>query len=207
MNIIRADRIVPVVVIDRAEDAVPLARVLSENGLNNMEITLRTEAGLEAIRRVAAETDLCIGAGTVLSIAQADAAAAAGAQFLVSPGTNPAVVGHCVEQGIPILPGVCSPTDIELACSFGLETLKFFPAEAAGGVSFLKAMSAPYAKVTFVPTGGITAANFLSYAALPSVVACGASWMVERQLIANGNWEEIGRRCREVRQVITENNL
>jgi Entner-Doudoroff aldolase len=205
LETLRTDKIVPVVVIDDATHALPLARSLEAAGLNNIEITLRTPAGIEAVEIVARETGLCVGAGTVLSIEQAGAAGKAGASFLVSPGTNPEVVLYCQDKNIPILPGACTPTEIEQATSLGLDTVKFFPAEAAGGASFLKAISAPYANVSFVPTGGINADNFREYAALPSVVACGTSWIVDKKLINAQDWGEITRRCETLKALLANN--
>lgn len=201
IDILRKDKIVPVVVIEDATRAVPLAQALQRAGINNIEITLRTDAGIEAIARISKETDLCVGAGTVLSVEQAQAASEAGASFLVSPGTNPEVVRFCNSLKIAIVPGVCSPTEVELAASLGLKTVKFFPAEAAGGAAFLKAISAPYGNMSFVPTGGIKDTNFAQYTALSSVVACGSSWIVDKQLIASEDWNEIERRCSVMRQI------
>ncbi len=207
IEVIRRDRIVPVVVIDDASLALPLAQALSAGGLGNIEITLRTPAGIEAVRAVAAETELCVGAGTVLSVEQAKKATDAGASFLVSPGMNPDVIAYCQDNGIVIIPGVCTPTEVEQAMAFGLRTLKFFPAEAAGGAGFLKAISAPYQDVTFVPTGGISDENFLDYAARPAVLACGASWIVEKSLINAGNWPEITHRCAAFKMLLSDNKL
>lgn len=199
---LRTDKIVPVVVIEDPSKALPLANALQRAGINNIEITLRTKEAIAAIQQIAAETDLCVGAGTVLSVEQAQAASYAGATFLVSPGTNPEVVKYCVENNIPILPGVCTPTEVELAASFGLDTVKFFPAEAAGGASFLKAISAPYGGMSFVPTGGITDKNLGQYITLSSVVACGSSWIVDKTLIATNDWDEVARRCTVMRQIV-----
>lgn len=206
LEILRKDKIVPVVVIDDVTHALPLADALKAAGINNIEITLRTPAGIEAVEVIAKETDMCVGAGTVLSVKQAEASQKAGASFLVSPGTNPEVVLYCQDKGIPILPGACTPTEIEQATSLGLDTVKFFPAEAAGGSGFLKAISAPYSNVSFVPTGGINADNFMNYAALPSVVACGTSWIVDKKLINAEDWSEITRRC-EALKALLNNNL
>jgi len=201
IEILRSDKVVPVVVIEDASKALPLAQALQRAGLNNIEITLRTKEAIAAIKQISDETDLCVGAGTVLSVEQAQAAKEAGATFLVSPGTNPQVVKYCVDNDIPILPGVCSPTEVELAASFGLTNVKFFPAEAAGGASFLKAISAPYGNMSFVPTGGINDKNFEQYAALPSVVACGSSWIVDKKLIAAEDWDEVERRSGIMRAI------
>jgi 2-dehydro-3-deoxyphosphogluconate aldolase/(4S)-4-hydroxy-2-oxoglutarate aldolase len=184
--------VVPVVELPAVEVAVPLAEALVAGGLPCIEITLRTPAafpGLEAIRR--RFPDILLGAGTVLSTEQADAAVSAGADFIVSPGTNPALVEHCLSRGTPILPGVCTPTEIEAARGYGLRTVKFFPAEPMGGASFLRALCGPYRDVHFVPTGGITNATLPDYLALPQVLACGGSWMVKPELLRAGEWGRV----------------
>jgi len=206
IEILRTDKIVPVVVIDDHSKALPLAKALQRAGLNNIEITLRTSEALSAIEQISRETDLCVGAGTVLSVDQAAAATDAGAAFLVSPGTNPKVVQYCVDNAIPILPGVCTPTEVELAASFGLQAVKFFPAESVGGASFLKAISAPYGNMSFVPTGGIYDKNFAQYVVLKSVIACGSSWIVDKSLIASNDWDEIERRCVVMKQIARDAN-
>ncbi|CAM3440057.1 bifunctional 4-hydroxy-2-oxoglutarate aldolase/2-dehydro-3-deoxy-phosphogluconate aldolase [Parendozoicomonas haliclonae] len=191
-------KIIPVIAIDRAEDIIPLGKALAENGLPAAEITLRTEAGIEAIRLLReAQPDMLIGAGTVLNAEQARLAKEAGASFIVSPGFNPNTVKACQELGIEIIPGVNNPSTIEAALEMGLTNLKFFPAEPSGGVKMLKAMTAPYVGVQFMPTGGINANNINDYLAIPQVVGCGGSWMVEKSLINEGQWEEIGRLTRE----------
>ena len=184
--------IVPVVAIEDAGDAVALANALVEGGLPVAEITFRTAAAEEAIKRIAAEVpDLLLGAGTVLSVEQAEKAVAAGAGFIVSPGCNPAVVAWCQDKGVPITPGVATPTDIEAALGMGLRVLKFFPAGAYGGIGTLKAMSAPYGMVRFIPTGGVSAANLNEYLSFAKVLACGGSWMVKSDLISAGNFAKI----------------
>lgn len=190
--------IVPVIALDHAEDAEPLGRALREGGLNCAEVTFRTAAAAEAIR-ILSQTfpDMCVGAGTVLTPAQVDAAVAAGAKFIVSPGLNPTVVSYCVEKNIPIVPGCSSPSDIETALSFGLDVVKFFPAEAAGGLPMIKAMSAPYTKVRFMPTGGINAANLNDYLAFSKIIACGGSWMVSKDLLAARDFDTIREKTRE----------
>ena len=195
---IEAIGIVPVVKIDRAEDAVPLARALINGGLPCAEVTFRTDAAAAAIKAMTeAFPDMLVGAGTVLTPAQADEAVAAGAKFIVSPGLNPEVVRHCVEKGYPITPGVCTPGEVEVALSFGLEVVKFFPAEAAGGLPMIKAMSAPYGKLKFMPTGGISAKNLNEYLSFSKILACGGSWMVTADLINDGKFDEIERLTRE----------
>jgi len=190
-------KVVPVVVIEDADDAVPLAETLIEAGLPCAEVTFRTSAGAEAIRRMAKVKGLILGAGTVLTEDQAEEATAAGAQFVITPGFNPKVVGYCIDNDIPISPGTSTPTDIEAALSFGLNIVKFFPAEAFGGVKTLKAISAPYTTMKFIPTGGVNAENLLDYLRFPKVLACGGSWMVKKDLIAAKNFGEIARMTRE----------
>jgi 2-dehydro-3-deoxyphosphogluconate aldolase / (4S)-4-hydroxy-2-oxoglutarate aldolase len=186
--------LVPVIKITDAADAVPLCRALADGGLPVAEITFRTGAAEESIRRVhEALPDILLGAGTVLSTEQADKAMAAGAGYIVSPGLNPAVVAHCVQRGYPVLPGCANPSDIEAALSFGLKTVKFFPAEALGGLKLIKAMSAPYGDVTFVPTGGIDEKNLADYLAFGKVAACGGSWMVPEDAIKVKDWVKITR--------------
>ena len=178
--------VLPVIKIQNADHAEKLAAALIAGGLPAAEVTFRTAAAEEAIRRMhAAYPEMLIGAGTVLTTEQADRAMAAGATFIVSPGLNPAVVSHCVEKGYPIIPGICTPSELECALTFGLEVVKFFPAEAAGGLPMIKAMSAPYGSVRFMPTGGINQKNILTYLANPKVLCCGGSWMVpEDKLLA-----------------------
>lgn len=190
--------IIPVVKIDHAKDAVPLAKALCEGGLPVAEVTFRTDAAEESIRLMCeACPDMLVGAGTVLTTEQVDRAAAAGAKFIVSPGLNPKVVAYCLERKIPITPGTSSPTDIEAALELGLDVVKFFPAEASGGIAKIKAMSAPYPNVRFMPTGGINAKNLQSYLDFPKIVACGGSWMVSGELINSGNFGEITRLTKE----------
>ena len=184
--------LVPVIKVEDAADAVPLCRALSDGGLPVAEITFRTDAAEEAIRRVHAELpDVMLGAGTVLTVDQVKRAVAAGAAYIVSPGLNPAVVGYCVENGIPVLPGCANPSDIEAALGFGLKIVKFFPAEALGGLKLIKAMSAPYGGISFVPTGGINEKNFLEYLAFNKVKAIGGSWMVPGDAVKAKDWDRI----------------
>lgn len=189
---LRRLRVIPVIVIDDPENAVPLAGALADGGLPCAEITFRTAAAGEALRRIAQERpDVLAGAGTVLTPEQAREARAAGARFVVAPGFSPAVVDYCLEHEIPVFPGVCTPTEIEAALGKGLRVLKFFPAEPAGGVAYLKAIAAPYGDVEFMPTGGITAANLPGYLALERVVACGGSWMAPGAWIAAKQFDRI----------------
>ena len=184
--------IIPVVAIDNAAHAVPLARALEGGGLPCIEITFRTAAAADAIAAIARECPTMLaGAGTVLTVDQVKAARDNGARYIVSPGLNRKVVEYCLAQGIPITPGVSTPSDVEAALDLGLEVVKFFPAEAAGGVKFLSALSGPYRQVRFIPTGGIDEKNLLSYLKLPRVHACGGSWMVKPEMINAGKFEEI----------------
>ena len=190
--------IIPVVKFDRAEDAVPLAKALCDGGLPVAEVTFRTAAAADAIAAMTkAYPEMLIGAGTVLTMAQVDAAIAAGAKFIVSPGLNPKVVSYCIEKNIPVTPGVTSPSEIEQALELGLEVVKFFPAEASGGLAKLKAMAAPYGGIRFMPTGGIYADNLHSYLAYDRVLACGGSWMVSADLINAGDFAKITELTRE----------
>jgi len=195
--------IVPVVKIDNAADAVPLGKALMEGGSPLAEITFRTDAAEEAIGNIAkALPEMLVGAGTVLTVEQAQRAVNAGAKFMASPGFNPAVVEFCVKKGIPITPGCSNPSDIEMALGFGLEVVKFFPAESFGGLSTLKAMSGPYGMIKFIPTGGIDAKNINDYISFNKVLACGGSWMVKDDLIKSGNFSEITRLTREAINLI-----
>lgn len=197
--------VIPVIKIDNVDDALPLAEALKNGGLCAAEITFRTDAAEESIRRIAkAYPDFLIAAGTVLTPEQADKAMAAGASFIVSPGTNPVVVQHCNEKGYPVIPGVCTPSEVEMAMSLGLTYLKFFPAEAAGGVKMIKAMAAPYTKVKFMPTGGIGVKNLAEYLTCKAVFACGGSWMVPSDKIADGKFDEIEALTREAVQLVKE---
>ncbi len=190
--------IIPVVKIDDADKAVPLARALYEGGLPCAEITFRTSQAAEAIKRITTSLpDMLVGAGTVLTTQQVDSAIEAGAQFIVSPGLNPEVVSHCIKKQIPITPGCSNPSDIEMAMSLGLNVVKFFPAEAMGGVKVIKAISAPYGGIKFIPTGGINEKNLNDYLTCPSVLACGGSWMVDEALIKSGNFDKITALTRE----------
>ena len=187
-----AMRVLPVIVIDDPDDAVPLARALRDGGLPCAEVTLRTLRAMDSLRRITSEVpELLVGAGTVLSPAQAAEARAAGARFAVAPGFSPAVVEYCQSVELPVFPGVCTPTEIEMALGAGLSVLKFFPAEPIGGLAFLKAIAAPYTTVSFMPTGGIGPSNLASYLAFPRVVACGGSWMAPNDWIAGKQFDRI----------------
>ena len=196
--------IVPVVKLDSPKDALPLAKALIDGGLPCAEITFRTDAAEESIRAVSKEyPDMLVGAGTVTTLDQLDRAINAGATFIVSPGINPKIVKACLDRGIPMVPGCITPSEIELALELGLKTVKFFPAEQMGGLTAIKALSAPYTNVTFMPTGGVNAKNINEYLAFPKIVACGGSWMVDPKLVAAGDFEGITRLTREaVRTVL-----
>ncbi|EGQ7706589.1 bifunctional 4-hydroxy-2-oxoglutarate aldolase/2-dehydro-3-deoxy-phosphogluconate aldolase [Vibrio cholerae] len=195
---LRAIKIVPVIAINDIAHALPLAKVLVENGLPCAEVTFRTEAAAESIRIMReAYPDLLIGAGTVLTTAQVDEAIAAGADFIVSPGLNPTTVKYCQQRNIAIIPGVNNPSLVEQAMEMGLRTLKFFPAEPSGGIAMLKALSAVY-PVSFMPTGGINPNNAQEYLALKSVVACGGTWMVPTDLMDKGDWDTLAELVRNV---------
>ncbi|NLL00513.1 MAG: bifunctional 4-hydroxy-2-oxoglutarate aldolase/2-dehydro-3-deoxy-phosphogluconate aldolase [Clostridiales bacterium] len=190
--------IVPVIKLDHAKDAVPLAKALCDGGLPCAEVTFRTVAAEESIRLMReAFPDMLIGAGTVLTTEQVDLAVKAGASFIVSPGLNPKVVNYCVERGIPITPGCSTPSDIEAAIELGLDVVKFFPAEAAGGLAMIKAMAAPYVNMKFMPTGGINASNLISYLDFPKIIACGGSWMVKDDLVKAGDFVKITELTKE----------
>lgn len=184
-------KIVPVIAINDASQAVPLAKVLVENGLPCAEVTFRTEAATESIRLMrAAYPEMLIGAGTVLTTAQVDQAIEAGVDFVVSPGFNPTTVRYCQQRHVAIVPGVNNPSLVEQAMEMGLRTLKFFPAEPSGGVAMLKALTAVY-PVNFMPTGGVSPSNVQEYLSIKSVVACGGTWMVPTDLMDKGDWQGI----------------
>jgi len=190
--------IVPVVKIEKAEDALPLGRALIDGDLPIAEITFRTSAAEESIKSLTKELPtLLVGAGTVLTIEQVKEAVSAGAQFIVSPGFNSKVVDYCLENNIPVTPGINNPTQIEMALERGIEVVKFFPAEASGGLPLLESMSAPYTGIKFIPTGGINLNNLTSYLSNNKVHACGGSWMVKPELISSGNFDEITRLTKE----------
>lgn len=195
--------IVPVVVLDDAKDAAPLAKALCEGGLPCAEVTFRTAAAEESIRIMAKEfPEMLVGAGTVLTTEQVDRAVNAGAKFIVSPGLNPTVVKYCVDKGIPVTPGTSNPSDVEMAISLGLDVVKFFPAEQAGGINMIKAMAAPYTQMKFMPTGGINAKNINSYLAFDKILACGGSWMVKKDLVAAGEFDKIRDLTKEAVQTM-----
>lgn len=190
--------IVPVIAIENEKDAVPLAEALINGGLPCAEITFRTEAAEESIKQITQKyPQMLVGAGTVLTTDQVDRAYNAGARFMVSPGFNPKVVSYCINKSIPIIPGCANPSDIEAALELNLDTVKFFPAEAAGGLKMIKAMSAPYTKVKFMPTGGITAENLVEYLNFNRIIACGGSWMVSKEMLTAGEFDKIKKLTKE----------
>lgn len=195
-------RVVPVVTLDDAAAAVPLARALLAGGIDAIEITFRTPAAPGSIRRVTAEVPgILVAAGTVLTRAQADEAIAAGATLIVAPGLNPAVVGHVLDRGVPMVPGVATPSEVERALELELTLLKLFPAGPLGGPAYLRALAGPYPMVRFVPTGGIAAAALGEYLALPNVAAVGGTWLTPRDAVAAGDWGAVERLAREARTV------
>lgn len=197
--------IIPVVVLNDAKDAEPLARALCEGGLPCAEVTFRTDAAEESIRIMSEKfPEMFIGAGTVLTTEQVDRAVAAGAKFIVSPGLNPRIVKYCVDKGITITPGTANPSDVEQALEFGLEVVKFFPAEAAGGLKMIKAMAAPYVGMKFMPTGGINAENVREYLKYDRIVACGGSWMVKDSLVKAGEFDKIRDLAKEAVEIVKE---
>lgn len=190
--------VIPVIQIDRVDDALPLAEALIEGGLPCAEITFRTPCAAQAIRQISAHyPQMLLGAGTVLTPEQADEAADAGAHFIVSPGLNESTVRHCLQRGYAVIPGVCTPSDIERGLSLGLSYLKFFPAQAAGGVAMLKAMSAPYGRIRFMPTGGIGQDQLEEYLTKPFVFACGGSYIAPSADIAAGRFDKIKQTARQ----------
>jgi len=190
--------IIPVVKIEKVEDSLSLGRALLDGDLPIAEITFRTSAAEDSIKILTKDLpNLLVGAGTILTVEQAKKAVSAGAKFIVSPGFNPKVVDYCVENSIPVTPGINNPTQIEMALEREIEVVKFFPAEASGGLSLLKSMAAPYTGIKFIPTGGINQNNLCSYLSYNKVNACGGSWMVKPELISSGNFAEITRLTKE----------
>ncbi|CAH1543886.1 MULTISPECIES: bifunctional 4-hydroxy-2-oxoglutarate aldolase/2-dehydro-3-deoxy-phosphogluconate aldolase [Vibrio harveyi group] len=196
-------KVIPVIQINKVEHAIPLAKVLVENGLPVAEVTFRTEAAADAIKAMRdAYPQMCIGAGTVLTPEQITQAKDAGAEFIVAPGLNPNTVRRCQEINMPIVPGVNNPSQVEQALELGLNFLKFFPAEASGGIAMVKSLLAPYVDVSLMPTGGIGKSNVNDYLAIDRVVCCGGTWMVAPSLIENEQWDEIGKLVREAVELV-----
>lgn len=196
--------VVPVVVLDHVKDAVPLAKAMKAGGVPCAEITLRTEAGLGSISAMAemGDPDMLVGAGSVITLDNCKDALAAGAKFIVSPGFDPKVVEHCVERDIPVLPGCVTPTEIMAAMEFGLDTVKFFPANVYGGLSAMKALSGPFPKMKFIPTGGVNAANLAEYLAAPYIRAVGGSWLCSKADVLAGSFDKITVLCKEARRTV-----
>ena len=197
--------VVPVVVLERAEDAVPAARAMLAGGVDVMEITFRTAAAAEAIRNVAAECpEMLVGAGTVLTVEQCEKAVALGAKFIVSPGFDAEIVDWCVERGVAVAPGCVTPTEIMAALKRGLSVVKFFPAGIYGGLKAMKALAAPFGQVKFIPTGGVSADNLAEYAAVPFVHAVGGSWLCPKADVAAGNFARIAELCAQSRRIVDD---
>lgn len=194
--------VVPVVVLDDAEDAAPLAEALIKGGLPCAEVTFRTEAAEESIRIMSEKyPEMLVGAGTVLTTEQVDRAVAAGAKFIVSPGFDPEIVDYCMEKNIPVFPGCVSPSEVAQAVKRGLKVVKFFPAEQAGGLAMLKAMAAPYTMLKFMPTGGINTKNLKEYLGFSKILCCGGSWMVKGDMIKNKEFDKITEMTREATEL------
>ena len=197
--------VVPVVVLERAEDAVPAARAMLAGGVDVMEITFRTATAAEAIRNVAAECpEMLVGAGTVLTVEQCEKAVALGAKFIVSPGFDAEIVDWCVERGVAVAPGCVTPTEIMAALKRGLSVVKFFPAGIYGGLKAMKALAAPFGQVKFIPTGGVSAVNLAEYAAAPFVHAVGGSWLCPKADVAAGNFARIAELCAQSRRIVDD---
>ena len=197
--------VVPVVVLEDVKDAVPLAEALVEGGLPCAEVTFRTEAAEESIRLMAEQfPDMLVGAGTVLTKEQVDAAVAAGAKFIVSPGFDPEIVDYCLEKEIPVYPGCVSPSEVAQAVKRGLKVVKFFPAEPAGGLKYIRAIAAPYTMMKFMPTGGINPQNVREYLAYDRIAACGGSWMVKNTMIENNEFDRIEELVKEAVEIVKE---
>jgi 2-dehydro-3-deoxyphosphogluconate aldolase/(4S)-4-hydroxy-2-oxoglutarate aldolase len=184
-------RLIPVIALDRVEDAGPLADALIAGGLPVAEVTFRTAAAEASIREMSRRKEMLVGAGTVLNVDTVKRAVDAGAKFIVSPGFSEKVVAYCIEHKIPVTPGCVTPTEIQMALEHGINTVKFFPAEAVGGIKTLKAFAAPFGQVKFIPTGGITEKNLADYLSFAPVIACGGSWMVTKELIGAGEFAKI----------------
>ncbi len=194
--------VVPVVVLNDAEDAAPLAEALVKGGLPCAEVTFRTEAAEESIRIMSEKyPEMLVGAGTVLSVEQVDRAVEAGAKFIVSPGFDPEIVDYCMEKNIPVFPGCVTPSEVAAAVKRGLKVVKFFPAEQSGGLAMIKAMAAPYTTVKFMPTGGISAKNLKEYLGFSKILCCGGSWMVKGDMIKNKEFDKITEMTREATEL------
>ena len=198
-------KLVPVVKLDRAEDAVPMGKALCEGGLPVAEVTFRTDAAEESIRAMKkAFPDMIVGAGTVVNLEQAKRAVDAGSAFLVSPGTSTKIIEFALEQGVPVFPGVCTPTEIMTCMEYGLPVVKFFPAKQYGGLDTIKALAAPFPSMRFMPTGGVSAANVKEFLSFKKIIACGGSWMVKDTFVQEGNFAEIVRLTKEAVELVAE---
>lgn len=205
IDALRDLRVMPVIQIENANDAVPLAKVLVENGLPAAEITFRTQAAAQAIANIrAAYPEITLCAGTVLTPEQADAAIAAGADFVVSPGFNPTTVKYCLDNDIKIIPGVNNPSQVEQALEMGVQAMKFFPAEASGGISMLKSLTGPYGNIQLMPTGGVKPTNLMDYLAISQVFACGGTWIAPTAAIAANDWQSIAVNVRETCKLLDQ---
>jgi len=203
-EIMNSSPIVPVMVINNVEHAVPLAKALVKGGITTLEITLRTEAALESITRIKAEVpEATVGAGTIINIETLNKAIAAGAEFIVSPGTTDAMIDAAIATGVPLLPGVANPSEAMRLLEKGITEMKFFPAEAAGGIPMLKSIGAPIPQITFCPTGGVSQKNVKDYYNLPNVACVGGSWMCAANLVDAENWDEITRLSAEAIEIAT----
>lgn len=200
---LRQFKIIPVIAVDKAEDCLPLVETLSKNGLPVAEITFRSDAAEQAIRMVKqAFPEVLVAAGTVLTKSQVQKAKSAGADLIVTPGFNSNIVKYSQELGVPIVPGVNNPMSIEAALELGISLVKFFPAEASGGIKMINALLGPYSQLNIMPTGGININNLKDYLSIPNVVACGGSWFVEKSLIQTKNWNEVGRLVNEALELV-----
>jgi 2-dehydro-3-deoxyphosphogluconate aldolase/(4S)-4-hydroxy-2-oxoglutarate aldolase len=203
LEIVKNNKVVPVAAIENSENAIPVAQALINGGLPLIEVTFRTAAAESSIKKITSEfSDVLVGAGTVLTVEQARKAIEAGASFIVSPGLNEKVVEFVLSKGVTVIPGIMTPSEIEKALSFGLEYVKFFPAEAAGGIKMLNAFSGPYPNMKYMPTGGINLENVSEYLAHPKVFACGGSWILNKRLIDNNGFEIITDIVKETIKVI-----
>lgn len=201
LNQLAAIKVIPVIALESAADAKPLADALTAGNLPVAEVTFRTAAAEESIKAMSKIPGMIVGAGTVLNVDTVKKAVDAGAKFIVSPGLNPKVVKYCVDNSIPITPGAVTPTEIEAALDLGLNTVKFFPADTYGGLKAIKALSAPYGMIKFIPTGGVNASNLAEFLSTKSVLACGGSWMVAKDLLAAKNWAEVTRLSKEATDI------
>ncbi len=200
--------VVPVVVLENEKDAVPLAEALVQGGLPCAEVTFRTEAAAKSIQLMAeAYPDMLVGAGTVLTTEQVDLAVQSGAKFIVSPGFDPEVVDYCLKKEIPVFPGCITPSEVAQAVKRGLEVVKFFPAEPAGGLKYIRAIAAPYTMMKFMPTGGINPQNVREYLAYDRIAACGGSWMVKNTMIENNEFDRIEELVKEAVEIVKESRM